>query len=456
MKFYITIIIFLFSLLSLFAQDFSTYQWKFYNTSNSIIKNNMISEILFDTEDNAWVTTNSQGLYKYDGIEWEQFPFPKDWQQTGWLNSIYLDPQGKMWIAGCPGYLLTFDTRKKQWDRIEFPEGQPWKIKANSKGVMLIGVHTQTEKGMLYQYKNQKFTLLEDKHGDPFDIFIQENGDAIASFRKGSYTYALQSDGSYENVGKKFFKHPIYEFDSDSKGDLWATSYNTQYLHHYKNERWNIIPDAPKKIYYDFNGKYKYVVHNVLVLPDDRALITTQFNASIAMYNGTTWEAYNLPLTMNDGIGRVRLAPDGSIWCATWKNGIYIFYPDDSDIVQDNQPISFIPDPKRKANTIKNVKVPSQKIIVDIKDNKQVDGDIVSLYFNGEIIWEKATLTDEIKSFELELKKGKNEILLYAHNLGKMPPNTAMIHLRYDKSIEEIKVNSDYNTCGRILVYWDK
>ncbi len=448
----------------IFSQDFSTYEWEFYNTDNSGLKNNHIREILFDDKTGlTWVTTNEQGLYSFDGKNWKQYPMPEKWEKSWWLNNIYRGENGKFWIAGYFGYIITFDTKIKKWERIKFPEGQPWIIRANKKGVKLIATAIQT--GKLYQYNQGRFTLVEDRFKDAFDIKFKKNGNALVSFRYGVYEYPMKPDGTYSlHSGERIFKHAIYDMAFDSQDNLWAASFSSKYLHKMENNHWNTIIDAPKKIHYDLNGKSQYIIHNVMILPDDRALITTQYNASIAIYDGKNWEAYNLPIKIkDDGIERIRMAKDSSLWCATWKNGIYVFRPKKEIVeieplpvwiapVSDGETINFIPDKNRIAKTLVTLEIPSEKIRLKIRDYKKVDGDIASIYFNGKVILNKKSLKKEPDIFELELEPGDNEILLYAHNLGTMPPNTASLKIFYGNEEKEIIIDSDFENCGRVII----
>ena len=58
-------------------------------------------------------------------------------------------------------------------------------------------------------------------------------------------------------------------------------------------------------------------------------------------------------------------------------------------------------------------------------DNLQEDGDIVSILVNGKIVLREYTLLNKPKPVEIELQKGLNTIVMYAHNLGEQSPNTA-------------------------------
>ena len=73
------------------------------------------------------------------------------------------------------------------------------------------------------------------------------------------------------------------------------------------------------------------------------------------------------------------------------------------------------------------IRVTSPKVTVTVYDHQMEDGDIISLILNDEWIIQNYHLTKAKKVFEIELKEGNNDFILYALNLGKYAPNTAAI-----------------------------
>ena len=60
-------------------------------------------------------------------------------------------------------------------------------------------------------------------------------------------------------------------------------------------------------------------------------------------------------------------------------------------------------------------------------DNGQVDGDSISLFLNGKLIFEHIRLSDKAYSIKLSVSelKSSNELIMVAENLGSIPPNTS-------------------------------
>ena len=87
------------------------------------------------------------------------------------------------------------------------------------------------------------------------------------------------------------------------------------------------------------------------------------------------------------------------------------------------------------------LEIKSKTIKIIVWDNQSVDGDIISVYLNGEPIVQELTLAKEPKVYEATLSKEVNMLTLYAHNLGKSPPNTAAITID-DGVMQQTKILS--------------
>lgn len=76
------------------------------------------------------------------------------------------------------------------------------------------------------------------------------------------------------------------------------------------------------------------------------------------------------------------------------------------------------------------------RIVVDVKtinlkvyDNAIMDGDTVSILFNGKMLLTHQLLSEKGIELNIELDENqtRNEITLFAENLGSIPPNTALV-----------------------------
>ncbi|MET6990641.1 hypothetical protein [Sediminicola arcticus] len=107
----------------------------------------------------------------------------------------------------------------------------------------------------------------------------------------------------------------------------------------------------------------------------------------------------------------------------------------------------------RKITYVQELIVKSKNITIELWDNKEQDGDIVSVYLNGESIIAKYSLTKDKKQFQVVLNVSKsNDLFLYAHNLGTIPPNTVSIEISDGTSAEKIILNSDLSSSEAVLI----
>lgn len=107
----------------------------------------------------------------------------------------------------------------------------------------------------------------------------------------------------------------------------------------------------------------------------------------------------------------------------------------------------------RKLTYVNEISVASNKISINIWDHSRKDGDIVSIYLNGEAVISKYSLEYHKKKIELTLDATKpNDLFLYANNLGKYPPNTVSIEIVDGESSENIVLNSDLKSCEAVMI----
>jgi N-acetylmuramoyl-L-alanine amidase len=98
----------------------------------------------------------------------------------------------------------------------------------------------------------------------------------------------------------------------------------------------------------------------------------------------------------------------------------------------------------RPTKETKVLQVESNKIKVELFDDGDIDNDIVSVYFNKEQVVNKRALSANGYVINLDLVPGKtNELVLYADNLGSIPPNTALMVITDGKNRYEVRLSAD-------------
>lgn len=111
----------------------------------------------------------------------------------------------------------------------------------------------------------------------------------------------------------------------------------------------------------------------------------------------------------------------------------------------------------RKISYTKELSFDNEEITVKIWDHGRQDGDIVSIYLNGNSVVNQHYLTYWKREFKIVLETNKsNDLFLYAHNLGNSPPNTVAIEISDGNKSENIVLNSDLKSCEAVMISVNK
>jgi hypothetical protein len=109
---------------------------------------------------------------------------------------------------------------------------------------------------------------------------------------------------------------------------------------------------------------------------------------------------------------------------------------------------------KRKNEVVNEIEVESDSLRVSLYDNGEIDGDIISLFYNQQLILNSQKLTHKSIRINLVLDSLKtvNEISMFAENLGLIPPNTALMVIEDGKKRFEIRLSSSLEKNGTIRI----
>ncbi len=107
---------------------------------------------------------------------------------------------------------------------------------------------------------------------------------------------------------------------------------------------------------------------------------------------------------------------------------------------------------KRTNTLVKKIEIEKETFSVDLYDNGDIDGDTVSVFYNGRLLLSHQRLSDKPLTINLTLDEGReeNELTMYAENLGEIPPNTALMVVRDGDRRYETRITSDNQKNGTI------
>ncbi len=107
---------------------------------------------------------------------------------------------------------------------------------------------------------------------------------------------------------------------------------------------------------------------------------------------------------------------------------------------------------KRNSELIKTIEIDSTSFTVDLYDNGEIDGDSISLFFNGKLLLSHKRLSDKAIRLTLNVDANQpvNELIMYAENLGTIAPNTALMLVNDGENRYEVRISSDLQKSGVI------
>ena len=127
-------------------------------------------------------------------------------------------------------------------------------------------------------------------------------------------------------------------------------------------------------------------------------------------------------------------------------------------VVSSTAPTASAPDnnsdrvEQRTKRYIEVIELDVPQFKVELYDNGQVDGDTVSLFFNNKLMVAQKRLSTTPISLDLVLDRNKpdNELVMYAENLGSIPPNTALMVVTARDKRYEVNITSTEDVNGAV------
>ena len=99
-----------------------------------------------------------------------------------------------------------------------------------------------------------------------------------------------------------------------------------------------------------------------------------------------------------------------------------------------------------------SLQVKSRKLTVNVWDHNTIDGDVVSLKLGEEWILTEYELTAQKRSLYLTLIGFGQDLTLYAHNVGMVPPNTVTISVFDGYTTQRVSLESNMETSESIKI----
>ena len=108
----------------------------------------------------------------------------------------------------------------------------------------------------------------------------------------------------------------------------------------------------------------------------------------------------------------------------------------------------------RENKLAKKITTSSKQFSIDLYDNGTIDNDTIIVYDNKKLLISKKRLSYKAIHLDFSLSEVMNEheIIIVAHNMGTVPPNTALLVLKDGNKRQELFITSTNKTNAKIII----
>jgi hypothetical protein len=209
----------------------------------------------------------------------------------------------------------------------------------------------------------------------------------------------------------------------------------------------------------NFTGRYNQQTHR-LVLIENRVLqenIPTDCQPCMKTYDLNYSKKGDLEELTGDWKGvysdKQLICPPGKIQLKKATVSDFPVDIDQSDTLAALQETLHLQ--PREKTLVKSVTISSPDVKIELYDNAEIDHDTVTVLINNKLLLYRQMLTDKPLTIHFNAFPGTPyELVMYADNLGEIPPNTALMMVTAgSEKIEVFMSSSEQNSATVRFVY---
>lgn len=112
---------------------------------------------------------------------------------------------------------------------------------------------------------------------------------------------------------------------------------------------------------------------------------------------------------------------------------------------------------KRDRELVKEIRMNVAEAKIELYDNAEIDGDTVTILLNDRLLLYKRQLTDKPLVIPVTLMPNTDyEFVMYADNLGSIPPNTSLMVITAGSQRYEVRISSSQEKSAMVRLRYEK
>ena len=309
---------------------FDGNNWSIFDTTNSMIPTNRITDLAIDKENNIWIVSDEQkGLIKYDNNEWIFIDSTNPGYPNELISNIEIDDTGKIWLTA-KDKIITFENNIWETIKIIIPNqtdinplaleidsnNEPWFIDNHlyhlSKNVWKI---YPLEPDQQFYYTSAFF--IDDNKNKWMNSKRQTMEGYEDYFKGGLAKFDSINWSIYSLSNSKFKGNGVGEIFKDNKNNIW---FDSRIITKINDKQWNYYRPY-------FNGA---PVRDITSINEDTNgnIWFGTYADGLIKFDGMNWEFYNkhnsnIP---SERVFDIEFDNEGNIWFTTdWQIGLVKF-----------------------------------------------------------------------------------------------------------------------------------
>jgi hypothetical protein len=106
----------------------------------------------------------------------------------------------------------------------------------------------------------------------------------------------------------------------------------------------------------------------------------------------------------------------------------------------------------RKLKLQRSIEVKSPDLTISVWDNGTEDGDVITLFFNGQQLAKQHRISKNKSNYRVKLSGDENFLILQADDLGSIKPNTVAVSINDGQREQILVMSADFEENGAVLI----